>query len=258
MWKEAVELFRQYMGTGLIAAWFVISLAYLWASEKRRSVRVLLLYVPVIVLLLYFNPLFIWPVYGVLGGTIYYRVLWLLPITPTIAYTCVSIYGKLADGRGKRAAGLFALGAAVSIALSGRFIYADPHFSKAENIYHMPESVVHICDEIIVPGREVMAVFPIELVQYVRQYTSLICMPYGREMLSDAWFFENRLYDLMKAEVIDLAALNREAVEKRCHYAILRENQKVEGDFADYGWELRCRTDGYCVYRITGYPLELP
>ena len=58
MWKEIVVLFREYMGTGLIVIWFVISLLYLWINEKRKELRILFLYTPVILLLLYFNPLF--------------------------------------------------------------------------------------------------------------------------------------------------------------------------------------------------------
>ena len=57
---------------------------------------------------------------------------------------------------------------AVLVMLSGSFIYSNEFFNRAENLYHVPQSVVDICDAIEVEGREVMAVFPAELLQYVR------------------------------------------------------------------------------------------
>ena len=65
MWNDVVVLFREYMGTGLIVIWYLLSLVYLFVKEKRKPLRVLFLYVPVILLLLYFNPLLAQIVYGV-------------------------------------------------------------------------------------------------------------------------------------------------------------------------------------------------
>ncbi len=254
MWSDVVELFRNYMGTGLIVAWFLIAVVYLLVSEKRKSIRIFFVYTPVILLLIYFNPLFAQIVYGVVGNEIYYRILWLLPITPVIAYACVSVYGRLREHRGGRAANAAALCMAVAIVFSGSLIYSNPFFARAQNKYHVQDSVVHICDAIVIPGREVMAVFPVELLQYVRQYTSLVCMPYGREITVERWNFYSELYDAMEAEVIDLAVLEPAVWDAQCHYVVLPSDKEVIGDFADYKWELYCETDGYSVYRVTEYP----
>lgn len=254
MWKDAVELFRNFMGTGMIVIWFLLAVIYLFVNEKRKYVRILFVYMPVTLLLFYFNPLFAKLMFELLGDEIYYRLLWLLPITPVIAYTCVCICVKVRESRGKGTAGVLTLCMAVMVAVSGSFIYSNQFFYKAENQYHMPDSVVHICDAIIVPGREVMAVFPPECVQFVRQYSPLVCMPYGRETIVERWGFNSEIYDLMTAEEIDLEALNRVALEERCHYVILHSGRRVKGNFADYKWELFCETDGYSVYR-TEYPL---
>ena len=74
MWEDAIALFREYAGTGLIVIWYVICLIYLWIREKRKYIRVLLLYAPVLLLLIYFNPLFAGLIYGLVGGEIYYRI----------------------------------------------------------------------------------------------------------------------------------------------------------------------------------------
>lgn len=51
---EALKLFQEYMGTGLIMIWFLISLLYLWLTEKRKHIRVMFLYVPLVLLFVFF------------------------------------------------------------------------------------------------------------------------------------------------------------------------------------------------------------
>lgn len=254
MWKDVVSLFREYMGTGLIVILFLVALVYLWRREQRKPVRILFLYVPVILLLLYFNPLFARLVYGVAGEEIYYRILWLLPITVVIAFAAVTLYGQLKQKQKT----VFAVSAAAIIMASGSFVYSNPYFSKAENQYHVPDSVVHICDEIVIPGREVMAVFPMELVQFVRQYEPTIRMPYGREMTVERWYyFQSDLFNEMEKDEIDLAALVPLAREEACHYIILSQEKKVNGIPEDYGWEVMDVTDGYVIYRDTAQSFEM-
>ena len=254
MWKETVVLFREYMGTGLVMILFLVALVYLWLEERRRYLRILLIYMPVAVLLLYFNPLFSRLVCAIAGDEIYYRILWLLPITLTISYTGVSVCGKL-SGRAKQ---VFAVCIAGVIALSGSYVYGNPYFHKAENLYHVPDSVVAICDAIHVPGREVMAVFPAELLQYVRQYSAVTCMPYGREVLVPSWNFLYPLFDVMEAEVIDMEKLVPMAREAGCHYVVLRKDKEIIGDPADYKWELFEETAEYAVYRDPFIELIVP
>lgn len=267
MWEDAIALFREYAGTGLIVIWFVICLIYLWLNEKRKYVRLLFLYTPIILLLVYFSPLSAQLIYGVVGGEIYYRILWLLPITVVIAYTCTCVYGRIkakenrqSDARGQRSikADLFALCAAVLIAVSGSFIYNSPLFSRAQNVYHVPDSVIHICDAIQVPGREVMAAFPLELVSYVRQYSPTVCMPYGREVTVERWIFKDLLSETMEQEIIETEKLVSLAREAGCHFCILPEKKKTTKSPEDYGWICILKTDGYVVYRDPAIELIIP
>ncbi len=254
MWSEVIALFRNYMGTGLIVICFMISLIYLWVNETRKYVRILFLYMPVVILLLYFNPLFAAVVYGVTGSEIYYRILWLLPITIVIAYTCAHIYGKL---KGAKQGG-FALCIAALIMVSGSYIYGNPYFAKAENIYHVPDCVVDICDAITVPGREVRAVFPEEFLQYVRQYDPTICMPYGREVIVEGWSDRVPFHEAMEAEVTDWDELAPMAIFSQCHYIVLPAERESVGDPADYGIKRYGQVAGYVIYRNMNQELVIP
>lgn len=264
MWSDVIELFRDYMGTGLIVIWYLISVLYLYIREERKPFRILFVYVPVVILLLYFNPLFAAVVYGVAGSEIYYRILWLLPVTPVIAYACVQIYGELKGVK----KGLWILASAAVISISGSYIYDNPFFRKAENLYHIPSDVVAVCDMIEVPGREVMAVFPTELLQYVRQYSPVVCMPYGRDItverwnhrgkLYDGWNKVDELYDAMEAEQVDLACLAPLAKEAGCHYIILPCDKQIVGVVGDYNWVWFGASESYVIFRDMDIPLEIP
>ena len=82
-----------------------------------------------------------------------------------LAYTVLSVLQELA-GKKKR---VFAVAACLLIVVSGKLVYSNSLFERAENIYHMPQEVVDICDAIEIEGREVMAAFPDEFLLYVRQ-----------------------------------------------------------------------------------------
>lgn len=252
--SEVLALFREYMGTGLIVIWFLLSVLYLFLREKRKNCRILFVYVPVILLLLFFNPLFAKIVYRVADAEIYYRILWLLPMTAVIAYGAVDIFGQLQG----RVRWVFAGAAACILMLSGSLIYQNPFFQKAQNWYHMPQSVVDICDAITVEGREVMAAFPIEMVQYVRQYNSTICMPYGREVTVDRWNKWGELCDAMEAEETEAFLLAQLAREQSCHYIVLAEDKKILGDLEDYSYIVFGQMDGYVIYKDASADLSIP
>lgn len=255
MWKKAVDLFVTYMGSGILVAWFVISLVYLYLKERDSVKRIVFLYFPVIVLVLYFNPLFVKMVYGIIGEEIYYRFLWIMPMTLTISYTTVSICGRLKKGLQPFFAGLCTL----LIVISGKLIYVNPFFSVAENEYHVPEAVVQICDAIAVEGREITAAFPMEMVQYVRQYDSTICMPHGREAILWDWGMDFPLLELLVQEEIDvedLVYLTRDTENGGrfpCNYIIVREGTVLLGDLEKHGIVLFDTIEGYDVYFDTTF-----
>lgn len=249
MWNEVVTLFREYMGTGLIVGWFLLSVIYLLIREKRKNIRIMFVYVPIILLLFFFNPLFANLVYSFAGEEmeIYYRILWLIPMTAVIAYTAAVLCGAL-KGRVRI---VFAMICGVLVMVSGSWIYQNPYFKRAENLYHVPQSVVDICDAIEVEGREVMAVFPVELLQYVRQYSPVVCMPYGREITVDRWGINHEMYDVMESPVVDAEELAKLAKANSCHYIILSADKEIQGKLTDYDYRLFDRIDGYDVYLDT-------
>lgn len=248
MVNNSISLFQEYMGTGLIFGWFLLSLFYLFWKEKRTHIRILMIYTPIGFLLFFFNPITAGLLQKFLGNEVTYRVLWLLPVVIVIAYVAVQLYGALTG----KARIYFAGICAVLIVISGSCIYTNPHFGKAENKYHMPQVVVDICDAIKVEGREVMAAFPLELVQYVRQYSPVVCMPYGREQLVESWGHHfSELSVLLDQEEIDAGRLSKLAKEEMCHYIILPKEKNLIGDLLDYEYVLFESIGAYDIYLDT-------
>ncbi len=252
MGNYAFETIQKYMGTGLTVIWFLLALLYLFFNEKRKPRRILFVYAPVVTLLLFFNPFFSGLLCAVMGDAVYFRTCWILPVILEIAYCVAEIAGRL---KGKRAY-CFAAAAFLTVMVSGRLVYVNPLYSVAENIYHVPDSVVHICDAIRVPGREVMAAFPRELLLYVRQYSPFVCMPYGRDEYMGA---PDAFYEAMVEEdAVDLELVVPMAREAYCHYIVLAEDREIRGRAEDYGWSVFLRTDGYIVYRDNQAELVVP
>lgn len=234
--------FQKYMGTGLILIWYFVMLAYLLWKEKRKNVRILFLYLPLLVLLLFFNPIFSSLYDRFMDGATYFRMLWLLPVSCTLAYGIVFMVFSLKE----RARWIMAGISVALILFTGKLVYQNPLFSRAENIHHVPWEVTEICDEIRVEGREVVAAFPEEFLLYVRQYSAEICMPYGRENMQGQ--FDEFYYFMLKKE-LPVEQLARYAKGAGCHYVILGEEKVLEGSMEEYGYELLDQVGAYLVYR---------
>lgn len=241
MFETVMKLYRDYSGNGLMMAIFLLALLYLWFTEKHKEKRILFIYTSVAILVLFFMPVFSHILIRYfLDSENYYRILWLLPMNIIIAMAAIRLIHQ------KRTLGLAAV--LLVILVGGKYVYKNQLFTPTENLYHLPQSVIEICDLIQIPDYSVKGVFPLELVTAVRQYSTDIYMPYGREMTVDRWGFGHELFDLMQADTIDAKALGIRAKDFWCHYIILPSAKPVEGDLQDYGYELFEKVEGYTIY----------
>lgn len=243
--QEILTIFINYCGTGIYPFLFLLALIYLLVTEKDRKIRIVLVESSLVITVLFFFPLFKMVMEKVEEAGTYYRILWLLPMTVMIAYAGVKLIGR------HTRIGLVVL-AAVCV-LGGDYLYDNVNVSEAKNRYHIPEEVAAIC-EVIQPAEDeerVWAVFPSELIHFVRQYTTDIQMPYGREQLVNSWgrVIDHPMYLLMEADTIELELLAELADDYTVHYIILNKSKPVHGEPEDCGLELAAEIGGYDVYR---------
>lgn len=289
MWdfQPIIDIWKAYAGTGSLLVLFLLSLFYIWKKEERKDIRNLMVWGTVLIVAGFSCPLFRKIFVRLLDSETYYRVLWVLPIGVAIAYAGMLLLREDKDSaveevtgdksgeaalsgdkektipfRRKRRpwvqpVGLVVLAAVV--ALSGSLVYKSTYISKAENAYHIPQVVVEICDEIL-PEEEgegedgkVMAVFPSELIHFVRQYSSDVMMPYGREMLVERWGNERELFDLMEAETYDVEWVADKAIQNYCRYVILNSYKPKTEPMENYEYELVRTVGAYEIYRDTRF-----
>lgn len=247
---ESVVIFKNYMGfheNHFLAAIYLFALLYLWLTEKDKCRRAVFVYAPTLLLLLFFCPLFRKVFVRILEDSeTYYRLLWLLQMSIVSAYGLLKLAGR------HRRIGLAV--ACLAIVACGDYVYDSEHISKAENAYHLPQEAIDVVDLIEPERGRVTALVPADLIYYVRQYSTDIELPYGREMLISRWDYHNALYEAMEeAEVIDTPSfveLTRNG-SFPCAYVVLKEDREISEPLTDYGFSVCGQVGEFVVYRDT-------
>ncbi len=244
IFMECVVALKLYTGLRFIAVLYLAGVIYLLITEKEKRIRVLMVYTPLTVLAIFLCPLFRKFFVGAgLDGETYYRVLWLLPIGITIAYAGCKLFSA------HKRIGLIVMSAAVIVC--GTCVYTNQNVTRAENLYHLPDSAVKVCDFLNEQGKGeyIKVVVPQELVHFVRQYDADIMMPYGRNMLVPRWGYYDAVHEAMeKTTIVDMKALLEATRSYQCNYVVFHETRELNSDPADYRLELLGKVDGYLIY----------
>ena len=255
---EIIEIITRYRGEGWLALLYAAALLLILVREKRGGVRIVLGILPLCLLLVFMLQ----PVYGIYtridGKETYYRLLWFLPVSATLAYAGVML-PELLKGGGRRLSFVlpFLLACALVVA-GGDYTYDSVNITRAENRLHLPQTVIDLCDYIVSAGdgsRNIQVAFPSEHVHYVRQYTTDIRLSFGREMMVDRWGFDNPVYEQMEVpEMIDAKELSKALLADECRFVVLSAARRIDGDLSDYGYEKKVLLDGYYVYKNESLP----
>ncbi|NLL79576.1 MAG: hypothetical protein GX234_07280 [Clostridiales bacterium] len=247
--RMTIDMYRKFSGVGMVTVFFLAALGYLWFWEKDKGIRMILVYLVTAVLVLFFFPVFSYlAIYHFLDQEVYYRFLWLMPMGVIVCYVIVRIFEQFESGK-KRV--LFSIVCGVMLMLQGSFIYSNPAVKRAENAYHLPQSVIDTADILHVEGDWVKAVVPSEMVQFIRQYDPKIMMPYGRDMLVESWDVQggNReMYEAMEADIIHAQYLVLLCQQERVDYIVARKSSQIGGSFEEWGFMKIASLEEYDIY----------
>lgn len=245
IFMESLVIFKLYTGLKYLLLLSAFMWIYLLIAEKDKKIRLFLVYAPIIVAALFLFPVSrkVFVAAG-LDGETYYRILWTIPMGLIFVYGICRLFAS------HKMIGLVISAALVMI--GGSYVYKSDYISKAENLYHIPDTVVKICD-LIRPedSRErVSAVMPTELIHFVRQYNAAINMPYGREMIVNQWDYYNAVYEAMeKPEIVDVEKLLEALRADYCQYTVMAKSRQTDQDMEKCGLILLDEIDGYYVYK---------
>ncbi len=241
-----LQVLNEYRGEGFLLILYCLALCYLLIREKEAVRRALLVYLPLIILALFFLP----PVHALYvrleDASTYYRILWLLPMSMSILYAALCLFEKHLK------IGLVVT--ALVLVLCGRLAYTQDQVVRAQNRLHLPPQALSVADTItndMGDAAFIKAAAPPELVPFIRQYDTRIRLAYGREMFTENWnyTFESSVYEVMIKDEIRAEELVKATRENLCNYVIVNQSKKLAGDPEELGLILISRVDGYLVYR---------
>ena len=243
--ERILDNLRGFSGSGSLFVLLLASLLFLGFRLKKSSEKTMTVWFPLYALAVFFSPLWIVYINKAEDGEILYRVLWMVPFAVIVCFALIEAVFMVP--KKYRTVSFFA--AAAVIMVSGRYIYANTQFTKADNQYHIPQEVVDICDDIKVEGREVRACFPIEHIQYVRQYSPYVCLAYGRTVLLGAGFNHySKAEQFLKKEVIDMQGFTKELRRVDTHYLVLEKERKTTESPETYGFRYVNTYGDYNLY----------
>lgn len=246
IFMESFVILKLYTGLKLLFALTLAAWIYLLFAEKDKNLRVLFVYAPILIILLFLFPLSrkLFVAAG-LDGETYYRILWTVPMGMITVYGACRLFCR------HKRIGLVL--STVLIILCGSFVYKSSYISKAENLYHIPDTAIRICELIHPKGSDkkvqITVVVPEELAHFIRQYDSDIRMPYGREMVASQWNYYNAVHAAMEeTDVIQMDDLVEACREEYCQYIVLSTARETDKDPEALSLVLLAEIDGYRIY----------
>ncbi len=248
-WEEFLEFAGGRAGA---AHWLLfcgaLAVCFFLGKRERRQ----LVWPSVLVLIFFFNPLFFKYIGAKFLTGVYWRLLWMLPVSFVIAYALTKLVGMIKKDVIRICAVVMAC---VCIVVTGEPIFSQTTYTEKENAYELPQAAIEISD--IVKARlndwKETIIVPNELLCSVRQYSSAVCLLYGRNaggFISDIGDDEMLVYQEMCKEEPDIELVTRIALEKNCRYIVFNTSfHQIPDDMTEYGYEkLTTVEDVYAVY----------
>lgn len=251
VWNEFLNFIG---GRGGLAHWVLFILALFCCFFMGKEIRQKIFFPAVLVLLFFFNPLF----YAVVGtrflSGVYWRLLWMLPISFVIAYVLTQMAYKI---KRKVLRVVAVVIACACIVVTGERIFTSGTYSEKENDYELPQATIEICEyvkEHLQDWKETMIV-PNELLCYIRQYSSAASLFYGRNaggFITNIEEDEAAVYAEMSKETPDLKTITDIGKRRGCRYIIFNTSfHQIPEDMTEYGYEkVYVVEDIYVIYRI--------
>lgn len=237
VWGE----FKEFIGgrSGALH-WLLFCLALVACFFLGKQERKKLFWPSVLVLIFFFNPLFFKYIGTKFLAGVYWRLLWMLPVSFVIAYVLTKLVGKIQKNVIRI---VVIVAACICIIVTGEPVFSQTTYQEKQNEYKLPQASIEIADYVedhLLDWKETIIV-PNELVCSIRQYSSAACLLYGRNyggFISDIGEDEKAVFNEMSSETPDLELVTRIASEKNCRYIVFNTSfHQIPEDLTEYGYE---------------------
>lgn len=241
--NNIVEKFTNYYGDFKYFAVFIVALVLniFFIKKKDKDARKIVVYLPIIILLILFNPI----VYMIVkpfadSGRVYWRFFWLVPLAPTVAYAMVKIvYIKENKILNYILSGIFV----ILFFVFGNYMYQIHNFQKVGNIYKCPDDIfycIQVMSEQEIENKKAM--IPIAVVPWVRQYDANIATVYER---SPGGYYAGAVAEYEKGIV---KKNMQNFLNEGCNLFVIYRGVNCDINFEDYGCIKIGENDNYLVY----------
>lgn len=201
------------------------------------------------VLFLFFFPISAMIIKKCVGADVYWRVLWILPVIPVIAYggTC---FVQLT--RRKTVQAVFLVALLVGIVFGGTSVY-EGNYVRTHNYQQVPDEVAHVCNLINAHRGEGEALLVTDnnLSPYIRVYDPSISMIYGRLGRGAQTKEDKEIYKKINVEQADYSEIAQSVKERGCNYLVICVyNEEQEQEIEAEGYVLLDYVNQYGVFGL--------
>ena len=246
--KETIDLFldlNDVHWSGSAYQWFFYAgILLTLLLEKRRMLRIVFGWLPLLYLVFMFNPLCIrlMNLAGLYNKAYFIRLFSFMPLMYVIARGFTMIL-RIDNGWLK----LIGTGAACAvICIAGKNIYLEDWLVKAENYEKVPKETLEILDAIKAEDNQNVSIAAINAsAVYLRQVANVVT-PYGR--------VSNALRTLLSSDQPDVFQIMQAAGQQDVDFLAVRRKEATLAAFLKYRYRPFAMTRDYAIYRVEGAP----
>ena len=251
LFVQSVDFWKNYWGDSVFPYLLCAAVLYLLIfRRKNRHTKYILFYV-LLTLAVFFCPLSAGLIQKCIGELVYWRVLWVVPAVPVMAFAMTEF---LKDKKGILQFLGVVLCAAVII-LCGKEFYSEGYYQVVHNYQQVPDEVAGICEMVKTDasGNDFKLAADNYIASYIRSYDASIKMPFGREGrgIKTKKSKAKPLYFEINSTAIDYGNLGKCGKKAKCDYLVApvaNEDQKAQ--MAEWGYEEIGTVGRYGVYRL--------
>ena len=244
------QFYIEYCDKSTMMILFVISLIYL--SCKGKDERIKIVYPSLIMCFVVYNPLFYKYIWIVLLRSVYWRMMWMIPVLPAIAATAVDVITSRKSNITKI---ITALSVIAVIIMSGTNIYSkEGVYEPRENYYKIPQEAIDVAEAILEVDDDPVTIMPQSLFCYVRQYSAKVKQLYGRngflKYISAIKPEELKTFRQMGLDNPDYNYILMNADFSNCEFIIQNSEKPIpEQMLEQYGFHFMKCVSGYDIYQ---------
>ena len=239
------EVISTHWGGGPFQWYFYLGILLVLIFERRREVRIMLGWVPLLFLLGVYNPLFSRLLSIVIAkkqGAYLSRLFTFIPLFYVMAHAGALLASRLREGNKFLCVCLLG----TVIVFSGDSVYHQYWMRPAVNPEKAQRDAVETVEILRERGENLCVAAPQEVAVYLRQLDADLLTPYGR--------YVNKLGKALAEENPDPEQIMTWAGEQAVDVLVAWNREGVRAAFTGAGWEPFAETTNCLLYQVSGVP----